>query len=274
MSDTIIYWFSGTGNSLHTARSIAEGLKGKTEMISIADAMRSKDPLKSAPRMGLVFPIYGCGPPLIVQRFMRKLPTEHVSFVFAAATYAGMLGAGGSITSRLLERRGLKLNAMYAIKMPENYPPMGGPPKSEKRERLLREAEEKIQHVITDLNREEPNGMDQANVFSRTAGKIGNPLFVRNVLKADKKFYADEKCTQCGICAAVCPVENIFLKNGTPVWQHHCEQCFACLHWCPEAAVQYGGRSPHQPRYHHPKVELNDIMPSERIISEPDEETI
>jgi len=26
--------------------------------------------------------------------------------------------------------------------------------------------------------------------------------------------------------------------DGRPVWQHHCEQCFACLQWCPKEAIQ------------------------------------
>ena len=59
----------------------------------------------------------------------------------------------------------------------------------------------------------------------------------------DKQFRVDDKCNQCGICGKVCPSENITMQEGKPVWNHHCEQCFACLQWCPKKAIQYGKRT-------------------------------
>ncbi len=87
------------------------------------------------------------------------------------------------------------------------------------------------------------------------------PPFAKNVHGMDKGFTAEETCTSCGTCAKVCPVQNISLENGRPVWQHRCELCCACLHFCPVEAIQLGmmqgtkGRG----RYRHPDLKVEDM---------------
>ena len=76
----------------------------------------------------------------------------------------------------------------------------------------------------------------------------------------DKSFFADEKCTSCGICEKLCPAGNIVITEGKAVWQHRCEQCFACLQWCPAEAIQYGKNTKSKKRYHHPEISLKDII--------------
>jgi MinD superfamily P-loop ATPase len=50
------------------------------------------------------------------------------------------------------------------------------------------------------------------------------------------------------------------MNERRPAWQHHCEQCFACLHWCPAQAIQYGKHTAGRTRYHHPDVMAKDII--------------
>jgi MinD superfamily P-loop ATPase len=76
----------------------------------------------------------------------------------------------------------------------------------------------------------------------------------------DRNFKADEKCNKCGICAKVCPAQNITLTDGKPVWNHKCEQCYACIEWCPQAAIQYGNNTKKYPRYHQPEIQLKDVL--------------
>ena len=58
------------------------------------------------------------------------------------------------------------------------------------------------------------------------------------------------KCTGCGQCAARCPLNNITLREGKPVWGKHCTHCMACLCYCPEKTIEYGTKSRNKPRYH------------------------
>lgn len=87
-----------------------------------------------------------------------------------------------------------------------------------------------------------------------------NRLAFPHVPTMDRSFWVDEKCDGCGICKAVCPSGNIDLPGERPVWLHHCEQCLACIQWCPQEAIQFGKKTPRYKRYHHPEVTLKDML--------------
>jgi MinD superfamily P-loop ATPase len=69
----------------------------------------------------------------------------------------------------------------------------------------------------------------------------------------------DEKCTGCGTCAKVCPVNNIKIVDKRPEFQHKCEMCFACDEWCPSNAIHHWSRS-EGVKYHHPDVSISDMI--------------
>ena len=68
-----------------------------------------------------------------------------------------------------------------------------------------------------------------------------------------KKFQATNACTSCGKCAVICPLNNIRLTNGTPVWGKNCTHCMACINRCPTQAIEYGNHTKTLPRYTCPK---------------------
>ncbi len=64
---------------------------------------------------------------------------------------------------------------------------------------------------------------------------------VRNVNSASRymAYWIEEKCTECGVCVEVCPVEAITSSNGNPTF--HDEQCIGCglcVSNCPEGAIK------------------------------------
>jgi MinD superfamily P-loop ATPase len=76
----------------------------------------------------------------------------------------------------------------------------------------------------------------------------------------DKNFWTDPRCNGCGVCEQVCPNGNVRLEGGRPEWLHRCEQCLACIQWCPQEALQFGKKTSRYPRYHHPEIGLKEIM--------------
>ncbi|OPL18443.1 MAG: hypothetical protein AVO35_03690 [Candidatus Aegiribacteria sp. MLS_C] len=255
---TEVYWFSGTGNSLHAARRIAEGL-GDSELVPIAGSVGGVEALPE--RLGLVFPVYAWGPPSIVADFIEEMPAGSPEYVFAVATCGASAGSAMSITRRLLKKRGISLDAELTVKMVGNYPPMGGAPGPEKAGKRLEEAEKDLDAVVGRLKDGFRGRQGGTNPFFRVLGRVVYPLFRKHVSDSAGRFAADDRCTSCGICVRLCPVSNIELgEDGRPVWGDRCQQCYACFHWCPEEAVQYGRKTADQNRYHHPGVSQDDML--------------
>lgn len=55
-----------------------------------------------------------------------------------------------------------------------------------------------------------------------------------------KQFYATDNCVSCGRCTSVCPLGNVELKEGKPVWGDRCRHCMACKNRCAKKAIEYG----------------------------------
>jgi Pyruvate/2-oxoacid:ferredoxin oxidoreductase delta subunit len=253
---TIIYWFSGTGNSLAAAKALAKQC-GDAELIPMARAIKNPQPF--AQRIGLVFPVYAFCPPALVARFVEKLNASPDAYIFSVITYAGSSGGTLAVLRRMLQKRGLDLAAGWGVKMPENFPPFGGAPAPEKQQTVNTAADAQIRKIAAELQSSPRGRYEKSSVVWRVLSRMVYPFFRKYVRRADRSFLADEKCNGCCICTRVCPVNNVAMIDGRPSWMGHCEQCYACFHWCPQKAVQYG-RSAKQHRYHHPDAALSDFL--------------
>ena len=92
------------------------------------------------------------------------------------------------------------------------------------------------------------------NLGYRIMSGIINPFFYRLIVKADP-FRVSDACVGCGQCASKCPLNNIELRSGTPVWGKQCTHCMACISYCPAKAIEYGKRSVGKPRYRFEELE-------------------
>ncbi len=290
--DAVIYYFSGTGNSLAVARELAARLKADLRtMKSAMDGVSLRFPRGAS--LGIVFPVYNHRIPYIVKRFAARLRGVEAGYIFAVCTYGDSPCIALEYLSGLLAAKGLRLDAGFGVKMPYNYlNPRNGlaglfkpfalrtvtyteqnrilaeaASKTEKICELIRarakdtiEVEHgRLEHAIDSLNLRETL---QKRVWLKIGGYRGKTdlTYLESIQLMDHAFSCDEHCTRCGTCAKVCPVGNIALTEGGPVWRHHCEQCFACLQWCPASALQFGSGTTGCPRYHHPDVSLSDML--------------
>ncbi|MDW2798012.1 EFR1 family ferrodoxin [Clostridium boliviensis] len=64
-----------------------------------------------------------------------------------------------------------------------------------------------------------------------------NSIFYTLLVRA-KGFHVNEtRCVSCGKCVELCPLNNIILTDGKPIWGNDCTHCMACLHRCPTEAI-------------------------------------
>lgn len=261
---TIIYYFTGTGNSLAAAKKIAAVLED-CELVPIASLHQaSGDIVPLAERVGIVCPDYFSGVPLMVASFTGRLDTAAVKYLFAVITHGG---GGESASLRQLDtilrkRQGRGLDAGFGVAMPGNYIMMYESPKGKEQEEILTKADEAITGITGPVLRCERRDLP-SSLIPRILFTLAYPWFRSHAHTDDKKFSVNDKCTSCGTCAAICPAGNIGMVQGRPVWKHHCELCCGCIHNCPVQAIQVGARTEKWQRYRNPDITVAELKGKE-----------
>ena len=74
-----------------------------------------------------------------------------------------------------------------------------------------------------------------------------------------------ERCIGCGTCARACPLDNIRMVDGRPVWGGSCTHCMACIDVCPSKAIEFKDKTVGRSRYWNPSysVRHDAARPSE-----------
>lgn len=257
---TIIYYFTGTGNSLAVAKKIATVI-GDCEPVPIASLMNTGDTIvPQADRVGIVCPVYFAGLPSMVASFAVRLDLSSAGYVFSVVTFGG---SGESAALQQLDailkgRSGRGLDAGYSVKMPGNYVLMYAPPDGGKRDAILTAADSSIDRIAKEIlsarKRDLPHSFIQTILHS-----LMYPRFIAGVHDRDRQFTVSDACTSCGICAAVCPAGNIDLVDKKPAWKHRCELCCGCIHLCPVQAIQAGRGTEKRQRYRHPDAGIPEL---------------
>ena len=241
-----VFCFSSTGNSLYAAKGIAEKIGG--EVVS----MRRDSAVCADDVIGFVYPVYFWGLPRLAERFIAGLKIENrEAYVFSVATHGGMAHGLHGLLERLLNPKGVSLHYGKNLKSVENYTPTY---KVNDSETLRRKVDEGILQIADAVKGRERN-------------KIYAPTFVNRLIysfypdeNSDRFFSVAPSCTGCAICQKVCPADNIAMDSGKPGFSHKCENCLACLHNCPECAIDWKGKTEGKTRYRNTGISLDELI--------------
>jgi ferredoxin/flavodoxin len=282
-----IYYFSGTGNSLHVAKELQKRIP-ETELIPIVSLVREESIRTGGETVGFVFPQYAGTMPKVVAKAIEKLDLGSAKYLFAIATRGGTPCRAFGEVDGLLKRKGRRLDSYFVLTMPSGSEPLVNTfAEYITEERIARlESEmltrlDAIQRIIAaqEVNREEdlsgldvppPDFLKPIMPFIKILEPILLPL--GKLSESSFGFYFDAKCTGCGLCERVCLAQKIKMVDGRPVWQKEvkCFGCFACLNYCPEESVQVkptwylDSWTPRNGRYHHPEITAGDIAGQKR----------
>ncbi|MFX1495405.1 MAG: EFR1 family ferrodoxin [Promethearchaeota archaeon] len=258
--ETIIYFFTGTGNSLKIAKDLTKKLKD-SELIPIAKVCQTETIHSITEKVGFIFPLYYSGLPKIVDDFINNLDLSKSNYIFSVITSAGDINEQPlQQLNKILETKSKALNAGFYVTMPSNYIIGYEVPSEEYQNECFEKASSQVELIAEIINSRKEN-LNQA-IFKKNVRRSEelNKTFREKVNESDKSFYTDENCTSCGICEQVCPMNNIMLIEGKPQWQHKCQQCLACINFCPEISIQFGVDTLKTQRYHHPEITLQEII--------------
>jgi flavodoxin len=120
--ESTIYYFTGTGNSLKISKDLGEKLK-KSNIISIAKNIEKANELKPEGIVGFVFPIFFCGIPQIVNKFIKEINLSNASYKYIISVYGATAGNAGCIrqAKEIFKEKQLKLNSAFYIKSVDNF---------------------------------------------------------------------------------------------------------------------------------------------------------
>jgi len=247
---------------LWVARQLASELK---EAALTFMPYPAKDFKIQADRVGIIFPVHIWGLPRRAIQFINHMKVKPGTYLFAVAVNAGQPAATLLQLKILMSKCAMPLSVGYSIAMPSNYIPWGGPGPIKVQQRLYRQARKEVKAIAGSIQRGEQHKVDRGPLWQNILFSLIYKMTFRQVRKMDRKFWVDEKCDGCAICAHVCPAANIRMVDGKPAWLHRCEQCLACLQWCPQEAIQYGKNTIKYQRYHHPEVTVDDMLEQAKV---------
>jgi ferredoxin len=256
-----IYYFSATGNSLAVALELAQKL-GAPEPISIPGTFVLEDPYvaaRTASQVGFVFPVHRASVPEMVRGFIEKMPKRRSCYYFAISTYT-LFGCNEFWDiDELLSAGGGLLNYANGVKTMGNIGFID--PGSKAMARRLETIAEQVEEIA------EAVGNRQESYFKRSSMLLRRLVSAyTDTIRHKLVFKINHHCTRCGICAQVCPAQNITVnenKGIAPVRSDKCEACYACVHWCPANAIATMTRL--HSHYHHPNIKPEQLNPQQGI---------
>ena len=255
----MIFYFSGTGNTLWAARQLAKAT-GDT-LHSIADEMRKKPQtytLEEGERLAFCFPTHGWQPPRIVREFIRRatFSIRPDTYVYALTTCGDNMGHAMRILNKELRQRSLHCDATFAVVMPESnvcfsFLHLDTP---EKAKQKIVSASERMLHIC-EVVKGQKRGVSELvrGAIPYTYTYVIGGYYNKHLITDSKLWVDTNACTQCGLCEHLCPVDDI--KGTPPVWLHNgrCTNCLACYHHCPAHAIHWAKMKRGQYRFTNEK---------------------
>lgn len=231
-------YFSGTGNTRHCVEMLISLLDESAKAIPLESA-EAVEAIKANSTVILGYPVQFSNAPYMVRDFIQKNRfLWKDKKILCVATMGAFSGDGAGCTARVLKKYGAIVLGGLHIKMPDSVCDSKLLKKSAAQNRaLIEKADEKIRQVAGQIR----NGnypKDGISLHSHLFGLFGQRLwFYKKTEGYTDKLEISDGCTGCGLCAALCPTENISIENGKAVGGGKCTMCYRCISHCPQMAI-------------------------------------
>lgn len=248
----VIVFCSPAGSTKHVAEVIERSVRSLETPLTVIDLAEDRDipflmtqlvDAKDNVCLYIGSPVYACRPVPPVMTFISLLPPAHEGYAVPFVTWGGVSsGVALHVMGKGLQEKGYrilggaKVLAQHSLMWCCDTPLGPGHPNPED-DRVIQSL---VGKVNAKLRSEAPEPLPLSRlayhpVEHRVEMERSNLAAAKNHLP--RRELVQERCTRCGVCEEVCPVEAVSLAPD-PVFHASCISCFNCVRLCPEEAIQ------------------------------------
>ena len=232
-----IYVFSGTGNTLSIAKKIAEVFNSKSIFAKV-HRIESTNPnnidLNSTIGIGCTVACWNTYP--LVKKWLKSLPISNGTEIFLFDSMGDSSFKMIASIAKELEKKGYKIIGSKEFVMPNNFLLVEKEEKQIEKTKKTMMLVEEYANDILDNKQVTVKGNLMFSIFFFITSIIVNLWLVKFFQKMITFKIDKQLCTKCGLCADICPKNNITM-NEFPVFNNKCEICLRCISYCPVKAI-------------------------------------
>ena len=252
---SIIFYFSQQGSTKKIAEKIAKGLReggNQCDLIRFTKLVKDLELIKEFNfskynLIGFGTPVYYFHPPYHLFEVFVALPDLSHAKGFLFCTSGGNPGATLYKIKMILDKKGIKIidgydkwigldqHRCYSHFKDSALPSSLGHPNQKELITAKEFGRNLIEKLLNPNNPEKTDFWSKDNKWSEKGWKGSSQPFMERWFP---EFNLNvQKCTKCGKCAELCPVDAIVL-DPYPRWIKDCDRCYLCDLYCPEQAIE------------------------------------
>lgn len=233
----IVFYFSGTGNSRFIAERFSRA--AGAACLSVEEAADFDALIAQEDTVGFCYPVYGSCVPRPMREFVlthgRALANKRIVILSTQLVFSG---DGAHALCAFLP--GGKSDVVYAehFNMPNNianfslFAVKNGRQNRTRLVKATRKAERAADEVLRGRIRR--RGFHWLSILIGKSQSMLWPLVEKRAAN-DVRISAD--CTRCGLCAHICPMQNLTEGENGIEQGGKCAVCYRCVNACPERAI-------------------------------------
>lgn len=230
--------FTGTGNTLRVCKILTNELQknGAETEINLIKDLADDGLAENYDKIVIANPVHGFNTPKPMVQFLKSLPKDakgkEVYLVRVSGEPLKLNNAAGIVPKRILAKKGYKVLGEFRYIMPYNIIFHHTNEMAARMEQTAKIRAEVDANTIINGDKK----LSKNSLYNRVvsfACRIENVAFPIS----GRHYKTNDKCIGCGVCVKACPMNNIEIKDGKPVFGKNCVGCMGCAFGCPEDAL-------------------------------------